>query len=108
MSTPYPLIPDDIFTEDLPDEVLNDEKLLDERRLWESSLKTLTMFIPFRESDKPNTFCVLLKAEGSTSQNSYHCHRYIRKMDGDWEVSVDGQNVSEEEALQWIPSPRAI
>jgi len=102
------LVPDDACTEDIPGGVLEDEKLQDLRLRWEADLDVITIFVPFRATDEPNTLCVVLEEEPGPGANRFHCHRYMRKLDGGWDVSADGQGVTYKQTLHWIPSPRAI
>lgn len=87
-------------TDELPDDLPNDEELNELRRNWERDLDPLTGFIPH---ERPGVFCVVLEDE----DGGFHCHRYIRRLSG-WDVSADGQRVSQNEALRWIAAPRAI
>lgn len=101
------LVPHDIFTEDFPDGLLEDEGLVSIREKCERGLDVMTVFIPFRATDEPDVLCVVLE-NPSHDKDRFHCHRYMRKLGGGWEVSFDGQSVSYAQALKWITSPRAI
>lgn len=92
-----------LCTDDIPDEVLNDEDLQSLRDQVEQGLSVVTMFIPYR-CDAPDVLCVVLQG----TSGAIHCHRYMRRLNGDWDVSYDAQGVSTHKAFRWIASPRAL
>lgn len=81
------------------------------REQWEEGLE-----VKYEKDAGPDdpTFLVVLESfdirescRSPEDQGYYHCHRYF-KIGDNWEVSVDGQNVSLDQVWEWLMTPQAI
>lgn len=97
-----------ILTGDLPQKVLEDDDLQKIRDEYEEHLDLKALFLPSRDQGKGNLVCAILKDPVAGEGHQYYCHRYMKRIDGEWDCSLDAQGTSEEKALGWISSPRAL
>lgn len=89
--------------------------LKEKREQWEGGLEVKTEI-------RPDDFTLLVVLEAPKPEEGldgyfadfegpdperYHCHRYF-KIGDNWEVSVDGQNVSLDQVWEWLKDPCAI